>query len=197
MNTRSAALVLSWGMFSLAPLSSTYLPEQVLPLYGGSGGHKFERACPSGSVLTGLTFRAGLLVDAVGVLCKTVNSSTGALGSQTSVGSQAGGGGGTSGSVSCGTGRVVTGFNLRHGTYVNSLQLLCKAWDPATKRWGGSVAGTVPQMVGSTLGGGTFNGAVCSDRTQPARIIYGRARDLVDAFSLICDEPFDPVPLTR
>src|SRR3954470_16189159 len=103
---RSMLLALSWGTFSLAPLSATDLPTQKLPVYGGSGGTAFERSCGAGMVLTGFRYRSGFFVDALGLLCRPVNAD-GKLGSETTVGTLAGGGGGTSKSVSCPAGSVV------------------------------------------------------------------------------------------
>ena len=109
MITRAVLLALSLGMLSAAPLASSRLPEQLLPVYGGSGGTAFSRSCGAGKVLTGLRSRGGVLLDAVGILCRPVLAD-GTLGSETVIGTLAGGGGGTSGVQSCDRGTVLSGI---------------------------------------------------------------------------------------
>ena len=185
MIARSALLALSWGVFSAAPVSSSYLPPQLLPVYGGSGGTSFTRDCGSGRVLTGLRFRSGLLVDAVGILCRPVLSD-GALGHESIVGTLAGGGGGTSGSTSCKSGRVLTKAQIYYGSYVQGIFLTCKVWDPAKREIGGTFQSTGATIAFST---GTSREEECEAATQPMAGIQGRAHSLVDAIGFICDEP--------
>lgn len=52
------------------PANAQDIPPQRLPVFGGSGGTAFTRDCGSGKVLTGLRFRGGMFVDAVGLLCR-------------------------------------------------------------------------------------------------------------------------------
>ena len=47
-------------------------PPQLLPIYGGTGGSSFTRDCGAGHVLTGLRYRSGVVVDAIGLLCRPV-----------------------------------------------------------------------------------------------------------------------------
>ncbi len=184
MIVRSTLLAVSWGIFSVAPLSSSNLPPQVLPVYGGSGGTAFTRSCGAGKVLTGLTFRTGLWMDAVGLLCRPVNSN-GTLGSETTVGTLAGGGGGTSGSVSCSRGKVVTEMYIYRGSFVDGLSLHCGAWEPFARKFTAPYD-ILPQVGGSS---GTAVGEACEQSTQPANGIGGRSASLVDAIGFICDEP--------
>jgi hypothetical protein len=187
MIARSTLLALSLGMFSVAPVSSTYLPPQYLPVYGGSGGTAFTRSCGAGKVLTGLRFRGGLLVDAVGILCRPVLAD-GTLGPESNVGTLAGGGGGTAGTSSCGAGRVVSRAHIAYGTYVNFIDPYCQDWNAGTRRFGGTAYWSGVR-VGSEMGGGTFTNEACEALTQPANGIQGRAHSLVDAIGLICNEP--------
>lgn len=173
-------VTLSWGMLS-------FLPAQLLPVYGGSGGTAFTRGCGAGKVLTGVRYRAGLFVDAVGLLCRPVNAN-GTLGSETTVGTLAGGGGGTSGAVSCPSGKVVAGLSLRYGSYIEGLSLDCRAWTSASKSFGGPVQYTTP--FGNWNGSlGTRVGEKCEAPTQPGVSVRGRSASFVDAIGLICDEP--------
>lgn len=42
MIVRSSLLAFSWGMFSMAPVSSSYLPPQNLPAYWRVGRHRLH-----------------------------------------------------------------------------------------------------------------------------------------------------------
>lgn len=185
MIARSALIALSWGMFSLVPLTSQNLPPQFLPILGGTNGHGFTRSCGAGRVLAGLVFRDGSLVDAVGIICRPVLAN-GSLGPASTVGSLAGGTNGTAGSETCAPGRAVTQAGIRHGSYVNSILLFCRNWDPATR----TVTGLERALnfIG-TPSGGTNDFQKCESNRQPANGIRGRAAGLVDAIGFICDEP--------
>lgn len=186
MIPRSMLLALSWGTFAVTPLRSTPLPQQLLPVYGGAGGTSFNRSCGAGKVLTGLRYRAGLLVDAVGLLCRAVNAN-GTLGSESTVGTLVGGSSGTSGTVSCATGSVVVGAAIRHGSYVDALWLNCRTWVASTRRFG--TDGRFINAIGNSLSTGAHNEEKCEESTQPAIAIRGRSHSLVDAIGFICDEP--------
>jgi hypothetical protein len=182
---RSLVLTLLGGSLALAPLRSSDLPTQNLPVYGGSGGSAFSRSCGDNRVLSGMRYRAGLVIDAVGLLCRPVNAD-GSLGSETTIGTLAGGGGGSSGSASCPSGKVVTGAMIYHGTYVSRIVLFCRAWVPATRRFG---AATTETQAGFGPGTGARSDARCEASAQPARAIRGREASLVDAIGFVCDEP--------
>ena len=160
---------------------------QYFPIVGGSGGTGFTRSCGAGKVLTGLFGREGMWVDAIGVLCRPVNSN-GTLGAQSTVGSAAGGGGGTSTSVSCGSGTVVSEIFIRAGSLVNSVSITCRNWDASTRKFGGPLPGNSPG-IGRMLTGGADYRHKCELATQPVNGIRGRAAAAVDALGAICDEP--------
>lgn len=185
MTPRSMVLALSWGTLSITPLPSNMLPPQLLPVYGGSGGTAFSRDCGSGKVLTGLRYRDGLFVDALGLLCRPVSSS-GALGPESTVGTLVGGGGGSSGSVSCASGTVVTTALIYHGSLVSGVLLYCRVWDAASRKFVGS-SQSVNDRVGSA--GGTATQEGCEAPTQPASGFRGRAGLVLDAVGFVCDEP--------
>ena len=186
MSSRWLVLALSWMALPSATLRSSYLPPQYLPIYGGGGGSGYTRSCGAGKVLTGLTGRTGLLLDAVGVLCRPV-SSTGVLGSESTVGTLVGGAGGTSGSAKCSTGKVVSSARIWHGMYVHGVAVSCQAWSTQTRSFSGPSESHV-------LGNGTQTALTsstesCEAPTQPANGIRGRAHSLVDAVGFICNEP--------
>ena len=170
----------------VAPVPSTDLPAQLLPVYGGSGGTAFNRDCGSKRVLTGLRFRSGLELDAVGLLCRPLLSD-GTLGPETTVGTLAGGGGGTSNAASCPQGKVVVHARIVFGSWVDSMELYCLNWDPATRSFRN--AGGTNLDVGHHTSPGLGQNEGCESSLQPGHAIRGRSGTFVDAFGLICDEP--------
>ena len=186
MISRSFLLALTGGVLALAPLRATDLPEQRLPINGGSGGTAFTRSCGDGRVVTGLRYREGFVVDAVGLLCRTV-SADGSLGTESSYGTLAGGGGGTSGSISCPAGAVLGGVTVAYGTYVDGIRLLCRAWTKSTRTMG-DYRHPSDVDVGSIYNKTTAK-TECESRLQPVVAIRGRENTVVDAFGVTCDEP--------
>ena len=169
-----------------ALLPATDLPAQLLPVYGGSGGTAFNRDCGTNRVLTGLRFRSGQELDAVGLLCRPVLSD-GTLGPETTVGTLTGGGGGTSNAASCPQGKVVVQARIVFGSWVDSVELYCLNWDHATRsfRQGSGTILDVGRHTSPTAG----QNEGCESSFQPAHAIRGRSGIFVDAFGLICDEP--------
>ena len=179
-------LLFAGAVIPLAP-SATALPPQYLPIYGGQGGNGFTRSCGTGKVLTGLMVRSGVFVDAVGILCRTINSN-GTLGPESQVSSLAGGGTGTLNPRRCDSGQVVYGANINYGSFVNKMYVFCGPWDASQRKWAsGSNNGfstNAPPLVSPTS-----EQELCEVRTQPVNGIRGRASALVDAIGFICDEP--------
>jgi hypothetical protein len=171
---------------ALAVVAALDLPPQLLPVYGGGGGTAYTRSCGGGYVLTGLRYRMGVAFDAVGILCRPVLPD-GTLGPETTVGTQAGGGGGTSKVINCAAGQVVFGGSVFFATYVGQLTIVCRPWHPDSRTFSGTDAyhstehdlQAFKQLVGE----------FCESTHQPAHGIRGRAGTLVDAFGFICDEP--------
>ena len=186
---RSLLLSLVGGALALAPMRATDFPAQALPVYGGSGGTAFTRSCGADKVLTGLRYRYGLVIDAVGLLCRPVNAD-GTLGSQVSVGTTAGGGGGNAYTASCPTGEVAMGAVIHHGTYVDGMLLYCRIWAPATRTYAASAAGGAGHIT-RFMGASTRIEAeeICERTGQPMVAIRGRASMLVDAIGFTCNEP--------
>ena len=185
--TRLAYWMASMSLMSIGTVASIDLPTQKLPSFGGSGGMAFTRECGNGRVLTGLRGREGMVVDAIGLLCRPVNAS-GALGEETSVGSLAGGGGGITKVMSCPTGHVVAGLRIKYGTYVDMISLHCKTWTASTRTYSGVIY--LMNLIGrGGVAGGDVTASNCGSNRQPASGIHGRASGLVDATGLTCDEP--------
>jgi hypothetical protein len=182
---RSHILAAIGGILALAPLRAPDLPPQVLPVYGGSGGSAFTRSCGAGRVLTGLRFRAGMSLDAIGLLCRNVNAD-GSLGTESAVGTLAGGGGGTAGSDSCPAGTVASAGKIFYGTYVDGLILYCKAWNKNTRSFASANGG---QANAGRFTLNTTKTSICELSTQPVVALRGREAGLVDAIGLTCDEP--------
>lgn len=161
------------------------LPPQLLPILGGSGGSSFTRSCGTDKVLSGLQYRAGLVVDAIGVLCRQVLA-TGALGTQSAVGTLVGGGGGTAGTINCPSGTVVTAAKITFGTYVDDVEIHCRTWYRDLRRWGG---GATEVRIRNVSEAKRHEWQQCESTAQPVVAIRGRARELVDAIGFTCDEP--------
>src|SRR4029078_5785645 len=125
----------------------------------------------AGYVMTGIRYRAGLGIDAIGLLCRPVNS-IGGLGSETTVGTISGGGGGSTAVASCPAGSVVAGAGIFYGTYVDGLTLHCRAWTATGRAWQGSTLLPVPR-AGSNGFGKTLGSEECEAGYQPAHGIRG------------------------
>jgi hypothetical protein len=184
MISRALLLTLTGGLLALAPLRAPDLPAQYLPVLGGSGGTAFTRSCGADRVLTGVRFRSGLSLDAIGLLCRPVNAD-GSLGSESTVGTLAGGGGGTAGFASCRTGSVVGSAYIMYGSYVSGVTLTCYAWEKSTRSYL-AYAGVVNAGRIGFSGGATTS---CEQKSQPVVALRGREASLVDALGLICNEP--------
>ena len=194
MMQRSILLAVSWGTLAVATISAVDLPAQKppidlptqkLPVFGGSGGAAFSRDCGAGRVMTGLRGREGLLVDAVGLLCSPVNSD-GTLGSETTVGTLAGGGNSGARVSRCPRGQVVIGARIYHGFFVDGISMVCRAWNAGARSFG-PANNPASELLGQARGDNEFS--ICSSSRQPASGIRGRAGAVVDAIGFICDEP--------
>ena len=180
------------GALSLLPIStselrSQNLPPQNLPVLGGSGGTAFSRDCGAGHVLTGLRYRSGLVVDAIGLLCRPVLSN-GSLGPESTVGTLTGGGGGTTNVASCPSGMVITRLTVPYGSYVSYVIFLCQPWKADTRTYASSGGSTM--SLGNVLTpSAASTEEACESSHQPGTGIRGRSASFVDAVGLVCDEP--------
>jgi hypothetical protein len=183
MLTRAMVLGLTSSALALLPLRAPDLPPQYLPMYGGNGGTAFTRSCGAGKVMTGVRYRTGLSLDAIGPLCRPVNAS-GTLGAEFAP-SMAGGTGGTLGSARCAATDVVFSVRIYFGSFVDGARFGCARWLPATRQIGGYVN---QLTVGRTVVNSGAD-ANCAGSTQPAIALVGRAASLIDAIGMVCDEP--------
>jgi hypothetical protein len=157
------------------------------PLVGWvTGGTSFSRTCPRGSVLTGLRWRAGYQLDAVGIMCSRVHDN-GQLGPSENVGTMAGGNGGRAGSDTCRGGVVAgqTGAAQVTGG-VALFYASCFRWYAASRSWGGSFY-TVRLLSTNILP--ALGNYTCSDGQRPVIGIYGRHGAFIDALGLRCGLP--------
>lgn len=179
-------VLVALGASSFAESPRQDLSTQFLPVYGGGGGTAFTRNCGRGFVLTGVRYRQGATFDAIGVLCRPVLSN-GQLGSETTVGTQAGGGGGTSLTMSCAANKVVVGGSIGFATYVGQVEIFCRDWYASNRTFGG---GTTSASTDHDLQPfKKWIGEGCESARQPAIGIRGRAGTLLDALGFICNEP--------
>ena len=112
---------------------STASPEFSTPLFGGSGGTRsYNLDCGNGSVLVGAMYKAGLWMDALGIICQQVNPQTGALEREFTRG-PVGGSGGAARIARCGPGRVAQGIRAFSGQYINEFNMRCSQWEPSRK----------------------------------------------------------------
>jgi hypothetical protein len=190
MSMRILLLTLGWSVLAIVPARAIDYPAQPLPVYGGTGGTAFTRSCGADKVLTGLRYRYGILIDAIGLLCRPVNAD-GTLGSQVSVGTMVGGGGGDAYTMSCPSGEVAMGANFNHGTYVTGMMLHCRRWAPATRTYASSAAGGAGHIVNGRgyVSTSRFAEELCERTDQPFVAIRGRAAMFVDAVGFTCNEP--------
>ncbi|AHG88744.1 hypothetical protein J421_1207 [Gemmatirosa kalamazoonensis] len=181
-----AAVVAGGALLAPTPLAARALSfAENLPLIGTGGGHSFTRNCPAGSVLTGVRWRTGAVVDGIGIQCSTVRSD-GTLGPRTDVGSMAGGNGGTAGRDDC-HGGVVAGQNgATAGVSLGSLFFRCFQWSPAARAYTGAVNYTINVRIGLLI---SASESQCHDGDKPAVGLYGRHGSFIDAVGVICGKP--------
>jgi hypothetical protein len=170
---------------------------QALPIIGSDGGTAFTRQCPAGQVLTGIRARTGVLIDALGIRCRPVNGN-GSLGTESNVGTLAGGTGGTASSGSCPAGTVVSGEGVAKGVPIGlaSFDLRCRRWDAATRSFTGDLVAVI-HVIGASGAGGVVINAIagtgyvrdCPRQQQPVVLLRGRSGTIVDAAGLTCNEP--------
>ena len=171
----------------LAAMRAADLPPQNLPVMGGTGGSSFSRDCGAGRVLTGFRYRSGLVVDAIGISCRPVLAD-GTLGPETTVGTIAGGSGGTTEFKSCRQGMVLVGMHMYWGSYAIKLRGYCNPWDATTRKF------TSADQQGFDMGTLSIpysraDMEFCESKSQPASGIRGRSGAFVDALGVVCDEP--------
>lgn len=179
--------IVTLAALPLLALRALDLPPQNLPILGGSGGTAFSRDCGAGRVLSGVRYRSGAVIDAIGIQCRPVLAS-GSLGPESALGTLAGGGGGTIAVASCPSGTVVTAMRVKFGSYVSYVILTCRPWRSTARTW--STTGASAVSLGSVLTpSSSTTDQGCEASVQPGSGLRGRAASFLDAVGLVCDEP--------
>jgi hypothetical protein len=112
---------------------STTPTEFSTPLFGGSGGNcSYNLDCGNQSVLVGVIYKAGMWLDAIGIICQQVNAKTGALENEFTRG-PVGGSVGVARTNRCNQSNVIQGIWVRSGQFIESGAFVCSQWIPAQK----------------------------------------------------------------
>jgi hypothetical protein len=175
----------------LRTLSSTTNTEFSTPRFGGSGGTRgYNLDCGSGSVLVGGIYKAGSWLDAIGIICQEVNSSTGALGREFTRG-PVGGSGGIARIGRCHRGNVVQGARGVSGQFVHKIVVFCSPWDPSKKAPVFSESGLCSKgsdrctRVGTS--GGSPSDIFYCPPGQVGKALRGKHGIYVDSTRFVCD----------
>lgn len=177
-------------------------PEtQLTPTVGGGGGSPLALYCEGSRFLTGLNVRSGAWIDAVGIICGSVQGSHGSRslvpepnadiileggGGPRSVGGVTiwGGQGGGLGRLRCNANEVVAGVRIQRSAnnFVGHIQPRCASLnDPGRPLRAGPAAGPISSKSSSpTL-------LDCPFRTAAVGF-YGATGVFVDRFGLLCAE---------
>jgi len=174
---------------TLSTTQSTASPEYSTPLFGGSGGNQsYNLDCGSGSVLVGAIYKAGMWLDAIGIICQQVNSQTGALEREFTRG-PLGGTGGQAKIARCASGRVFQGLRAFSGQYINKFYMRCSQWDASRKAPVFSEICNPGTVACLTFGGG--GGSASDPFFCPAGMVgkafRGRYGWYVDSARFVCD----------
>jgi hypothetical protein len=176
------------------------LPFQLLAAQGGEsrttlspdsdgGGTTFTVSCGPDRALIGITGGSGQWVDRVGGVCIQVTNDGQWIGSETSTPPSTGSSG-TSFTIRCGANSAVAGLSGRAGSWLDRLQVHCRALGSAGTlkddlRLAGATGGT---------GGTTGFGPHACDDNKPARALTGTAASMLGAalvgrLGLVCARP--------
>lgn len=175
---RFLGIWLAGAVFCMPAVAADY----VSPLVGGGGGTAYTRDCGANAALIGLQGRWGLWIDQLTSVCQSIGS-TGALGQIFTQARIGGSGGRYSGETRCPAGRVVIGARVRWGSYIEKINLLCAAWDPATKN---ARNGELIQILGNFKSTTTVDDLACPTG-QVAKGLKGKAGFYVDSLALVCN----------
>jgi hypothetical protein len=167
--------------------------EFKTPLFGGSGGKRsYNLDCGSGSVLVGAMYKAGMWLDAVGIICQRVNAQTGTLEGEFTRG-PVGGSGGIARTARCKQGRVVQGVSGFSRQFVHRIVMFCSQWEPSRKA---SVFTTSfnclgDQAKGICVGFGRASGDRSGDFFCPSgkvgKAFRGKHGIYIDSARFVCD----------
>ena len=173
----------------LRTLSSTTNTEFSTPRFGGSGGTgSYNLDCGSGSVMVGGIYKAGMWLDAIGIICQRVNAQTGALEGEFTRG-PVGGNGGIARIARCHRGNVVQGVRGFSEQFVHGLSLRCSRWDPSKKAPVFSEDGRCESDRCTRLGGsgGSPSDTFYCPPGQVGKAFRGRKGIYIDSTRFVCD----------
>jgi len=169
--------------------SSTTAPEYSTPIFGGGGGNNsYNLDCGNGAVLVGATYKAGLWMDALGIICQQVNPQTGALEREFTRG-PIGGTGGQAKIARCASGRVAQGIRAFSGQYINKFYMRCSQWDTSRKAPVFSEIcnpGTIACLTFGGSGGSASDPFFCP-ASMAGKAFRGRSGWYVDSARFVCD----------
>ena len=187
IRSRGLSLLTIRRLQSLARTTNT---EFSTPRFGGSGGTRgYNLDCGSGSVMVGGIYKAGLWLDAIGIICRRVNAQTGALEGEFTRG-PVGGSGGISKIRRCDSGKVVHGTRVKEGQFVNKISLFCSRWSPSEKtpnKGEGKecVLGEQCLFLGGV--GGTISDVFQCPSGKAGKALRGKHGIYVDSLRFVCD----------
>jgi hypothetical protein len=172
---------------------STTPTEFKTPLFGGSGGNRsYNLDCGNQSVLVGVIYKAGMWLDAIGIICQQVDPQTGALGNEFTRGPVGGSGGGAR-TNRCNQGNAVQGIGIVFsGQFIERGTFLCSPWIPAQKS---PVFSTSNRCTGdrcTTAFGRSSIGVFHGDNFfcpsgKAGKAIRGRHGIYIDSLRFVCD----------
>ena len=165
-------------------------------LFGGSTGNRsYNLDCGSSAVMVGTTYRKGLWLNAIGIICQRVNPQTGALGIDFTRG-PVGGGGGHAFHGRCRSGKVALGIWVFSGQFINGGELLCRDWLPQDKkpkpieRFSCGAKYENCENFGSRLHGliigGSENGPFFCPNGKVGKALRGRYGIYIDSLRFVC-----------
>ncbi|GKS57232.1 hypothetical protein YTPLAS18_07590 [Nitrospira sp.] len=136
MPIRATGVFKTWTqlLFTVALLCLHERPNPALaaefttPTFGGGGGTQaYNLDCGSGAVMVGVMSKSGFWLDAVGIICQSVNAQNGTLG-ETFTRGTVGGSGGQAKSTQCIPGGVIQRIVVGAGQYVELGTIFCREW---------------------------------------------------------------------
>ncbi len=189
------ALMCTLWLGSGPTLSTASAAEYSTPILGGPGGkYSYNMDCGRGAVITGLMYKSGSWVDAIGVVCRKVSASTGRLGEEFTRGPK-GGYGGTPKVRKCPSGAVINRVKAHYGAFVNFFATTCYFWDSTRKRPGSMYRdrngrGVYPR-AGSPCSSLDFSCKRTEHFTCPSgktgKALRGRYGGFIDSIRFVCD----------